>query len=203
MHKGVIVCSVATLLLTGCQTMKLSPEAVAIRTISPAVAQSCKHIGIASSFQPVIVGGMSAAQIDIRNKVASLGANAMVITAQYLDPGQYPHGNISAEAYRCDFSAQQATPNITSVGIVLEDLSSDQKAHLERNAGAVVKAVTEDSAAWKANVIPNDVLITVNGSTVKNGSHGSQLLNSAFGLSAPIQVEVIRKGGARTVLITK
>lgn len=203
MLKGVIGISFTALALVGCQSMKLSPEGVAIRTITPVVAQSCKHVGIANSFQPVIVGGMSAAQVDIRNKVASLGGNAMVITAQYVDPGQYPHGNISAEAYQCDFTAQQATPIVTGVGLILSDLSSDAKASLERNAGALVKTVVDDSPAWKANVIPNDVLIAVNGEQVKNGSHGNQLLNAAFGNPIPVQVEVIRKGGTRTISITK
>lgn len=203
MLRGVLGISFTALALVGCQTMKLSPEGVAIRTITPVVAQSCKHVGIANSFQPVIVGGMTAAQVDIRNKVASLGGNAMVITAQYVDPGQYPHGHISAEAYKCDFTAQQATPIVTGVGLILSDLSSDAKASLERNAGALVRTVIEDSPAWKANVIPNDVLIAVNGEQVKNGSHGNQLLNAAFGNSIPVQVEVIRKTGTRTISITK
>lgn len=194
---------IGVLTLAGCQTMTLTSEGVAIRTITPVVAQGCKHVGITGSFQPVIVGGMSAAQVDIRNKVASLGGNAMVITSQYVTPGQYPHGNISAEAYRCDFTAQQATPTVTGVGLVLSDLSSDVKASLERNAGALVKTVVEDSPAWKANVIPNDVLIAVNGEQVKNGSHGSQLLNVAFSAPAPVQVDVIRKGGTRTISIAK
>jgi S1-C subfamily serine protease len=146
---------------------------------------------------------MSAAQVDIRNKVAGLGGNAMVITSQYITPGQYPHGNISAEAYKCNFTAQQATPTVTGVGLILSDLSSDVKASLERNAGAVVKSVVEDSPAWKANVIPNDVLIAVNGEQVKNGSHGSLLLNTVFATTSPVQVEILRKGGTRTISIAK
>lgn len=189
--------------LTGCQTLKLTPEGVAIRTITPVVAQGCRHVGIASSFQPVIAGGMAAAQVDIRNKIVNLGGNAMLITSQYVTPGEYPHGNISAEAYKCNFTAQQATPTVTDVGLILSDLPSDLKASLERNAGALVKTVVEDTPAWKANVIPNDVLIAVNGEQVKNGSHGSQLLNAAFSVPAPVQVDVIRKGGARTISIAK
>ncbi len=189
--------------LLGCETMKLSPEGVAIRTITPVVASSCKYVGLANSFQPVLMGGMAAAQVDIRNKIASLRANAMVITAQYVDPGEWPHGNITAEGYICEFSSDRAALPTSTTGIVLEDMSEAQKANLERNAGAIVKDVIIDSAAWKANIVPSDVLINIDGEEVKNSAHGNRLLNIAFANAKKVQVIVLRKGSMREIVLTK
>ncbi len=194
-----ILATVAAFLLSACQTMQLTPEGVAVRTITPVVAASCRHVGLANSFQPVLAGGMSAAEVDIRNKVARIGGNAMVVTAKYLD-SPTPHGNISVEAYKCEFSAQKPEPKTASLGVVLVDLSTDLKTQLERNAGAVVSSVTEDSAAWKANLIPNDVLIAVNGEIVKNGRQGTELMDAAKGA---VVVTVIRKGAQREISIPR
>jgi hypothetical protein len=86
------------LFLVGCAT--LTPEAKMVRTITPgvAVAQGCTHLGMAQAFNPAIEGGMSAAQITIRNRVAARKGNAMVVTSQDSSGG---HGEITADVYAC------------------------------------------------------------------------------------------------------
>lgn len=90
-------------ILSSCATVQLTSSGQQVRTISPVVAQDCAYNGMASSFMPVISGGLAAAQVDIRNKIASLGGNAMIIISQTIDPPPYQHGRITAEAYYCDF----------------------------------------------------------------------------------------------------
>jgi hypothetical protein len=190
--------------ISGCETMKLSPEGIAIRTITPVVAQNCEHVGIASTFKPVLVGGMSAAQVDIRNQIAGLGANAMVITAQYTDPPPYPHGHITAEAYRCRFPDENRsvwTAQTGRIGLELSDLTGLQRTNLERNAGAFVVSVMRESPAWDANVIPEDVLIEVNGTPVKNAAQGNSLLDEAKTAGSEIELAVIRKNSLRKIVI--
>lgn len=94
---------ISLVIFSGCATMRLTPAGSNVRTISPVVAQNCTHVGLASSFTPVIQGGLSGAQIDIRNKVAALGGNAMIIVSQQVDPPPYQHARIMAEAYQCNF----------------------------------------------------------------------------------------------------
>lgn len=195
---------IALFTIAGCETMKLSQEGVAIRTITPVVAQNCEHVGIASTFQPVMVGGMSAAQVDIRNKIAKLGANAMVITAQYTDPPPYPHGHITAEAYRCRFPDENRsvwTAQTGHVGLELSDLTGLQRTNLERNTGAFVVSVMRESPAWNANVIPEDVLVEVNGVPVKNAAQGNSLLDEAQTAGSGIELAVIRKNSLRKIVI--
>lgn len=90
---------VSSIVLTGCAAQQLSPEAKQVRVISPAVATQCKHLGLTQSFQPIIAGGMSAAQIDLRNKVAAAGGNAYVVSHQSVD--YQGHADITADAYTC------------------------------------------------------------------------------------------------------
>lgn len=92
-----------TLTIFGCVTVQFTPEGRNVRTITPIVAQTCDYFGLARSWKPSLEGGLTAGQIDIRNKVAARGGNAMVVVAQQVDPPPYQHAEIMAEAYRCDF----------------------------------------------------------------------------------------------------
>lgn len=107
MLKQISISLTVALVLGGCATIKFTPEGQAVRTISPVVAQNCDHLGLVSSWKPVLDGGLTAAQVDIRNKVGALGANAMVVVSQQVDPPPYQHAQIMAEAYRCDFKKNQ------------------------------------------------------------------------------------------------
>ncbi|OGS92896.1 MAG: hypothetical protein A2061_10320 [Gallionellales bacterium GWA2_59_43] len=95
------------LLVAGCATIEFTLEGQAVRTISPVVAQNCDHLGLASSWKAAGYGGLTAAQVDIRNKVGAMGGNAMVVASQQVDPPPYQHAQIMAEAYRCDFKKPQ------------------------------------------------------------------------------------------------
>lgn len=104
MSMRMIAASIIATALAGCASVQLSPEARQVRTITPAVAtmEKCKFLSITSARGVALEGGMQAAQIKIRNQVASMGGNAMVITARDLEQsGQFTHGNVEAEAYRC------------------------------------------------------------------------------------------------------
>jgi hypothetical protein len=59
----------------------------------------CTLVGKVELYKQIVVGGMPAAQLRVREKVAKAGGNAYVVTSQYLGP----HGlfDIKADAYRC------------------------------------------------------------------------------------------------------
>lgn len=96
-----------TLFVAGCATITFTPQGQAVRSVSPDLARSCNHLGLVSSWKPVMEGGLTAAQVDIRNKVGALGANAILVVSQQVDPPPYQHASIMAEAYRCDFNKDQ------------------------------------------------------------------------------------------------
>ena len=88
-------------LLTGCQTIELSPEAKLVRTISPVVAEKCEHLGLVDAFEIHLGGGVQGAQLKIRNNAAQLGGNSILIISESIDKHQ--HATIIAEVYKCSF----------------------------------------------------------------------------------------------------
>lgn len=93
--------AVFLLLLSGCATQQLTPSGASVQPITPGVAttKNCKHLGMAQSHKPVLAGGLKAAQIDIRNKVAAAGGNAFVVSSQVVS--SQGHAEIIADAYSC------------------------------------------------------------------------------------------------------
>ena len=91
---------VATLALSGCSTQSKFTEAGRqVRIISPAIAVSCEHLGMVAGWGPSLAGGLPYAQIDVRNKAASKGGNALVLTSQVVNGSG--HAEVLGDAYRC------------------------------------------------------------------------------------------------------
>ena len=60
-----LLCLIATLMLAACATTEFTPEGRAVRSISAGVAQTCQHMGMASSWKPALDGGLSAAAVAV------------------------------------------------------------------------------------------------------------------------------------------
>lgn len=86
--------------IVGCETVPISPNAQFVRTITPAVATSCEHLGITESFEPGIAGGIGAAQLQVRNKAVQRGGDSIIIISQSIET-EYRHGRVIAEIYKC------------------------------------------------------------------------------------------------------
>jgi hypothetical protein len=193
-------------ILNGCMTLELTPEGSRVRTISSVVAQNCELKSTGSIFKPILAGGLSAAQIEARNDVASFGGNAMVIISQYMDPPPYQHGHISLEGYYCknletiENTATRAKDN--TLGLIFDDLSDQQKMMHERNSGIVITKISEDSPAWDANIIPSDVIIGLNEQPVRNAKHAHEILSTEI-TKNKIIFKLIRKGQIRQIELTR
>jgi len=91
----------AAILLAGCAGQPPSPQApTRVRLINAEQARAeCERLGEVELYKQLVVGGMPAAQLEVRAKVARAGGNAYVVTSQYIGP----HGlmNILADVYRC------------------------------------------------------------------------------------------------------
>ncbi len=104
MSKKYFYVSLLMLVILGCQTIELSQEAKQVRTISPAVAEKCQHLGLVNAFEIYLVGGIEAAQLNIRNQAAKLGGNSILIVSENID--KHKHAKIIAEVYRCSFESK-------------------------------------------------------------------------------------------------
>lgn len=86
-------------------------------------------------------------------------------------------------------------------GVILNDLSNDQRVAIERNMGAVVIAVVEDTPAFFSNVLPGDILIKINDSNIRNAKHATELMQGFSPSADSAMFTVIRKGKEQTITI--
>jgi C-terminal processing protease CtpA/Prc len=86
-------------------------------------------------------------------------------------------------------------------GVALNDLSNDQRVAIERNAGAVVVVVVEDTPAFFSNVLPGDILIKINDSDIVNAKHARELMSGFTPSADSAMFTVIRKGKEQTIKI--
>lgn len=85
------------------------------------------------------------------------------------------------------------------LGVYLHDLTPEMRSQYERNTGAFVDLVFEDSAAFYSNVIPGDVIISIDGNLVKNTEHAQELMARIPQTATDSKLGIIRKGQEKTV----
>jgi hypothetical protein len=73
-------------------------------------------------------------------------------------------------------------------GAVVDALTVEDRRQLGTNRGVRVATVVRDTPAWKANVLPGDVILTINGKDVTNEAQ----LEQNAGMAG--QVEILRNG---------
>ena len=84
-------------------------------------------------------------------------------------------------------------------GMGVADFNSSQRFELETNTGAIIDFVIEGSPAFYANLIPGDILISVDGKQIINANHASQLMNSVSPTKTSSELIVIRKGKTKSI----
>ncbi|WP_067097988.1 PDZ domain-containing protein [Marinomonas atlantica] len=86
-------------------------------------------------------------------------------------------------------------------GLQFGDLTSAQSAQYERNTGVLVYVVIEDSPAFYSNVLSGDVLIAVDGVTVKDTNHAIEIMNSIPPSQDHSVLRVIRNGQEKDIQV--
>ena len=86
-------------------------------------------------------------------------------------------------------------------GVRLNDLSDAQRQRLERNTGAVVVIVYDNTPAFFANILVGDVIIAVNGVPVGTASDGVAKLRAVAQKGKPATVTIIRRGAQKTITV--
>ena len=84
-------------------------------------------------------------------------------------------------------------------GVYLQDLTPEMRSQYERNTGAFVDLVFEESAAFYANVLPGDVIISIDDISVKNSKHAGELMAKVPSSIAISKLGIIRKGKEKII----
>ena len=84
-------------------------------------------------------------------------------------------------------------------GVLLKDLTPSMRSQYERNTGTFVDIVFEDSPAFYSNVLPGDVIISVDGGAVRNARHAQELMAKVPSNSVISKLGVIRKGEKKII----
>ena len=79
-------------------------------------------------------------------------------------------------------------------GVEFKDLTPELRIKLGRNMGVLIDVVFEDTPAFYSNVMVGDVLIAVDGKSVKNGEHAMKLCGEVNKDALSSTLTVIRDG---------
>lgn len=86
-------------------------------------------------------------------------------------------------------------------GVAVMDLTPEQRASLDRNSGAVVDIVMENSPAFNANILPGDVILEINGVSVLNAKQAVDLMLGADASRGPASFKVLRNREEKIITV--
>lgn len=84
-------------------------------------------------------------------------------------------------------------------GIATADLTQEQRLKYERNTGALVDIVFEDTPAFKANMLPGDIVIEVDHKVIENPAAFNPAVNESHPVNGKIPVKILRNGVEKTI----
>lgn len=134
----------------------------------------------------------------IKAQAARVGATVVLV---YAVPTK---GHVAASQQRYDQVAVFFVKSTKKLrfGVSVIDLDPEQRSARDRNTGALVDVVMENSPAFTANVLPGDILVEVNGVSVLNATHAVELMLNADVSNGTAVLKVIRKGEEKVITIT-
>ena len=83
-------------------------------------------------------------------------------------------------------------------GLILVDLPPELRSKYERNSGALIDNIAEESPAFAANILPGDILIEFNGTPVIYAKHAFDLMQSVSPKDGKCVLKVIRNGAEKS-----
>lgn len=142
------------------------------------------------------------------------GATVILTTDLFLTPKFYAMQKVIPKAPTVvkpitpsPTTANTTTTNVTSnsgkspkLGVSLRNLTLEERTDIERNKGAYIVDVLDDTPAFESNVIPGDILIKISNFQVKDAAQAILLIN-AVDTDEDLKITVFRKGSLREITI--
>lgn len=86
-------------------------------------------------------------------------------------------------------------------GIALVDLTPNLRVEIERNTGALIDIVIEDTPAFYSNILAGDILISIDDNLVKNVKHAHELMVKIPEQQSVSTFVVMRNGRTKSIKI--
>lgn len=142
----------------------------------------------------------------------SLGAEILLLGEAYTDSQIYSY-SLPINAYasipmtnqvrRFDQYAGYFVTRVTKLktGIYFDNLSTEEKQNYQTNTGVKILAVIDDSPAFKANIIPGDIVTKINDSALYNVESTMEIMGNLKDEDELI-FTIIRKGVTQKIKIS-
>jgi hypothetical protein len=102
--------------------------------------------------------------------------------------------NIPMTVHRSDYGAVYFVKQRFSLGAFVRDLSDNERQELETNQGVVVLTIVDDTPAFRADILPGDVILAIDGVRVPNQANFGKMTAERKGKL--VTVALVRKGQA-------
>jgi hypothetical protein len=100
--------------------------------------------------------------------------------------------HIPLTVHRTDYGAVYFVKQRFSLGAFVRDLTDSERQRLETNQGVVVLTVVDDTPAFHADILPGDMIYSIDGDRVPNQDSFSRITSEHRGRVVPIVI--IRNG---------
>ena len=84
-------------------------------------------------------------------------------------------------------------------GLRIDNLTPQIRQEIERNTGAIIRIVFEDTPAFYANLLSGDILLAIEGYEDKNSNHASKLLEQVDLTATSAKLLILRKGKEKLI----
>ena len=99
---------------------------------------------------------------------------------------------IPMTVHRSDYGAVYFVKRRFQLGVFVRDLTDGERQELQTNQGVVVRTIVDDTPAFRADILPGDIITAINGVTVSH-ERGFGQMNAAL-KGQRITVMLIRRG---------
>lgn len=88
---------------------------------------------------------------------------------------------------------------VHKLGLIMRDLAPNERSSLGRNTGAFIDMVLSNSPAFMADIVPQDILVAINGDKVNNTNHAEELIRVLELDGKTIVLTVLKNGEQKDI----
>ncbi len=97
------------------------------------------------------------------------------------------------------FMAKASKPD--KFGVILDELTPDERVEYERNTGAIIRVVIEDSVACYSNLLKGDLIIAIDDKKIHDSDQAFQQMANMDKDSKSLKLTIVRNGVEKDIIL--